>query len=365
MININLLPWRQMEAKKQRNRLRLLLIFSFLLVFIFITGHVYLARLNVISDVEVSDLENKLFSYADKNNSMSLDPDRMNQIKSSQRKIRGLLNFLDCFGKNNMSITHVYFQENQAAMMGRVNTPFVLLKVLELCHINQYGFYIRRMTFSHLKQSDFLQFNLTVFLSMPRFAFYIVFLLILILGAIDFWRETAALSNTHQRIKNLEDSIQRESSSSIKNHVERVSNHEKIMNSFFLIAEQSGLSMQSAMSVKNNDSLSPPLTINVVFRGNFLALSQFIEQISLKGFPIVIRQVELLNQHDQLRLKMKMDLLSFNILPSENKNFTKYKYHEDPFTKTITNLEDRLMSIDEKEILIQLNDGKILITRKK
>ncbi|HSW69248.1 MAG TPA: hypothetical protein VLI69_03685 [Gammaproteobacteria bacterium] len=165
MNNINLLPWRQIKAQRERERLRLLIVLSAIFLFIFILAHVFLSKLNLASHLEISTLENKFFLSPEKNFNpmeMEIGSEYINQVKFSKKHIDGLLNFMNCLGQNHISVSHLYFQENQTEIIGRIKSTFILLKSIEMCRIKQYGFSTKILTFSHLRQSDFLQFNLII-----------------------------------------------------------------------------------------------------------------------------------------------------------------------------------------------------------
>jgi len=165
MIEVNLLPWRQIAAKKQQDELKIFIVLSIILIFVFIMAHIFLSQQNKKIMAEMATLENKLMTHSAKTHNETasqLDHTYMNQAKFSQQQFQQMLNFLECFGENHLTISHVYFQANEMDMIGQVSSTFTVLKSLEMCRKNQAGFTVRKTIFTPIKQSDLLQFHLVI-----------------------------------------------------------------------------------------------------------------------------------------------------------------------------------------------------------
>jgi len=181
---------------------------------------------------------------------------------------------------------------------------------------------------------------------MSRFIFLALLVLVIILGLLDVGKQWMDFSNSRHRMRGLKISLQQKKRIQLVNPNVQPSlaaiDKEKIMNLFFSMAKESGLITQSVW-ILNNSGLNQLLTIDSVFMGSFSQLIEFINKISHACFPVRINRAELFTDHNQLRLKLKIDILDLCVRSTLNRNFSFFspqKNKNNPFEKVLTNLDE-------------------------
>ncbi|HSW69249.1 MAG TPA: hypothetical protein VLI69_03690 [Gammaproteobacteria bacterium] len=170
----------------------------------------------------------------------------------------------------------------------------------------------------------------------------VIFVLIFIVGLIDLTEQIFTLSKSSERVKNLKNSVIKKENIKPVVSSRRIIpgiDKEKIMQVFFKTAENSGLSMDSVSEIKDSES-NKIFSINAIFLGNFQQITEFIKRISSLCFPVIVRQAEFLNRHEQLILNLKLDVFNVCINPAINQYSAIFQNKNtigDPFEKILYN----------------------------
>lgn len=187
---------------------------------------------------------------------------------------------------------------------------------------------------------------------MQRLKYIWVVIFVVILGLLDAGKQVFTWFELKQKILSVQSSLAQLSAKPAGQKTIIFVDKEKLLDSFVLAAENSGLTSQLITVAPDVEYW---VKIDASISGTFLQLIQFFNKLAQECFPFYLQSSEMsAAEHGQLRIHLKMMMQTSCLQEMQNTNFLQFSQTEnwnDPFASTIISYGDNDTPQNQSKLL--------------